>query len=80
MAEHFEPLQLAVVSFSALLYSLKINPDARETAFVFYALALQRLREVLNQPLNSREIHSVVATALQLSSFDVNNPCEKSEL
>ena len=75
MAEQSEPLRLAMVSFSALLYSLKVNPDAREMAFVFYALALQHLREVLNQPLDIREIHYVVATTLQLSTFDVSYLC-----
>jgi len=80
MAEHFEPLRLAMASFAALLYSLKVNPDTREMSFVLYALALQHLREVLNQPLDTREIHPVVATALQLSTFDVSSPFHKSEM
>ena len=68
MAEQCECLRHAMVAFSALIYSIKENPGAREVAFYYYAMALQGLRSMLDTDL---EYHSVVATALQLSAIDV---------
>jgi hypothetical protein len=74
MTEEYEPLKYAVTAFSALLYSMKVNIQAREVAFVFYALALQKFRVSLEQSLRGREFYPAIATALQLSTFDVSTP------
>lgn len=74
MTEEYEPLRLAVAAFSALLYSMKVNTQAREVAFVFYALALQKFRVSLVQGLHSSEYYPAIAAALQLSTFDVSSP------
>lgn len=71
MAEEYEPLKLAVTGFSALLYSMKENIQAREVAFVFYAMALQKFRQSLERSLGDGEYYPAIATALQLSTFDV---------
>ena len=71
MAEQCECLRHALVAFSALIYSIKTNPDAREVAFCYYAMALQELRSMLDTEF---ECHVVVATVLQLSAIDVP-PC-----
>jgi hypothetical protein len=71
MTENYEPLRLAVTGFGALLYSMKVNIQAREVAFVFYALAVQRFRESLERSLYDGEYYPAIATALQLSTFDV---------
>lgn len=68
MAEQCECLRHAMVAFSALIYSIKTNPDAREVAFCYYAMALQELRSMLDTEF---ECHVVVATVLQLSAIDV---------
>jgi hypothetical protein len=73
MAEQSEALRNSVVAFSALIYSIKVDPNARQQALSYYAIALKELRELLNRlPLNSGECHAAIATALQLASFDVH--------
>lgn len=71
MAEEYEPLSLAVTGFGALLYSMKVNIQAREVAFVFYALAVQKFRQSLERSLSDGQYYPAIATALQLSTFDV---------
>ena len=72
MAADSPALKHALVAFSALIYSLKIDRGAREQAFLYYALALQQLRELLNTiPTDTEECQVAIATALQLSTFDV---------
>ena len=62
----------AVVAFSALIYSLKIDRSARVLAFCYYTSALQQLRVLLDQDvLSVHESHMAIATVLQLASFDV---------
>ena len=72
MIEHSDALRNAVVAFSALIYSVKIDRSTRVLAFSYYALALQQLRILLDQiTMNVDECHMSMATALQLACFDV---------
>ena len=74
MAEELDSMRHALVAFSALIYSIKIHPDARVIAFMYYAKALQELRALLDKPPEDMEMwewQGAVATALQLSTFDV---------
>ena len=72
MADKSEPLQHAIVAFSALIFSTKVNLAARGIAFVYYAKSLQGLRQLLDKsPLSIEECHVSASIALQLLSFDV---------
>ena len=72
MVEQSNALCDAVVAFSALVYSMKIDHSARVQAFLYYTSALQQLRVLLDQTImNVDEYHIAIATALQLASFDV---------
>jgi len=71
MAENYPPLQHAIIAFSALIYSLKIDVNARQFAFLHYSLALKELQELINTYAFDDEYHVIVATALQLSCLDV---------
>jgi hypothetical protein len=74
MAQELDAMRHALVAFSALIYSIKIHPDARVIAFIYYAMALQELRALLDKsPMDMVmwEWQGAVATALQLSIFDV---------
>ena len=75
LLEVFEPLRYSVAAFSALIYSMKVDIVAREQAFLYYALALQELRRLLEKvPTDLEEYQGTVATVLQLSTFDVVPP------
>ena len=74
MAEELDARRHALVAISALIYSIKIHSDARVIAFLYYAMALQELRALLNKSPDEMamwEWQGAVATALQLSTFDV---------
>ena len=74
MAEELDAMRHALVAFSALIYSIKIHSDARVIAFIYYAISLQELHTLLNKPVTDMamwEWQGAVATALQLSTFDV---------
>jgi hypothetical protein len=72
LAENSDPLRHAMVGFSALVYSYKFHQRARQVGFFYYEKALQELRLFLNtSPMDIEECFAAVATALQLSSFDV---------
>jgi hypothetical protein len=72
MVEQSDALRDAVVAFSALIYSIKIDRSARVQAFLYYTLALRQLRIILDQDgMDVEECYMAVATALQLASFDV---------
>lgn len=72
IVEESEALQDAIVAFSSLIYSLKVEPRVKEFAFTYYAKALQGLRSLLNETtLDMKLCFTAVATALQLSTFDV---------
>ena len=72
MIQQPSALRDAVVAFSALIYSMKIDRSARVLAFLYYTSALQQLRVLLDQvTLSVDECHMAIATALQLASFDV---------
>jgi hypothetical protein len=72
MIERADVLRDAVVAFSALVYSMKVDKSARVLAFMYYTSAVQQLRVLLDQiTLNVDECHMAIATALQLASFDV---------
>jgi hypothetical protein len=69
MAEQCECLRYALVAFSALIYSIKVNPSARQIAFYYYAMSLKGLRSILDTDI---EYNSLIATALLLSAIDVS--------
>lgn len=72
MAENSDALQHALVAFSALVYSTKMDRTPREQAFLYYSMALRQLRALLDEhTMNEETCHIAIATALQLSSFDV---------
>jgi len=72
IAEESSALQHSLVAFSALIYSIKIHHGVRALAFLYYAKALQELRLLLNETsMTLTDCYIAVATALQLSSFDV---------
>ena len=72
MVQQSNALCNAVVAFSALIYSIKVNHFTRVQAFTYYALALQQLRVLLDQTtMNADECHMATAAALQLACFDV---------
>jgi hypothetical protein len=72
MSEKSDSLRFAMVSFSALVYSNKIQPAVRELAIVYYAKTLQELQLVLYETdMDLEGCFTAVATALQLSLFDV---------
>ena len=72
MVQQSNALCNAVVAFSALIYSIKIDHFTRVQAFTYYALALQQLRQLLDQTtMNIDECHMAIATSLQLACFDV---------
>ena len=74
MAERSDALRHAVVAFSALIYSMRIDRTAREQAFLYYAMSIQQLRLLLSEAtLDEEATHMTIATALQLSSFDVRS-------
>ena len=64
-------LRHALIAFSALVYSIKVVDSAHQIAFFYYALALKELRVFLDGPLSPEECNVAIATALQLSSFEV---------
>lgn len=73
MAEQSHPLRHAMVSFSALIYSMKVNGGARYVAFYYYSIALKELRLLLNgNTMTTSECNDAIATALQLSTIDVS--------
>jgi hypothetical protein len=74
MADQSDALRHALVSFSALIYSMKVNTAARYTAFYYYAVALKELRLLLNEDsMTPMECNVAIATALQLATIDANS-------
>jgi hypothetical protein len=72
IAEESSALQHSLVAFSALIYSIKVHQGVRALSFVYYAKALQELRLLLNgTSMKLTDCFIAVATALQLSLFDV---------
>jgi hypothetical protein len=72
LAEISDSLRHAMVGFSALIYSYKFHQGARQVGLFYYEKALQELRLFLNpSKMEIVECLMAVATALQLSSFDV---------
>ena len=72
MAEQSDALRDAMVSFSALIYSIKTNGAARYVAFYYYAEALKKLHILLSEnAMTPMECNVAIATALQLSTIDV---------
>jgi hypothetical protein len=72
MAEDSLALQYAMVAFSALVYSAKVQRASDQVALHYYTLAIKELQPLLNEIVHQKgEI--ALATALQLASFDVNS-------
>jgi Fungal specific transcription factor domain len=73
MADNSVALFHAIVAFSALLYSMNNQGSPGEDAFEYYDSSLREFRRLLEMPLlDDEDIHVAIATALQLSSFDVS--------
>ena len=73
MSEQSHALRLAIVSFSALIYSMKVNGAARYVAFYYYSEGLKNLHVLLNEDaMTPTECNVVIAIALQLSTIDVS--------
>jgi hypothetical protein len=71
MAEDSLALQYAMVAFSALVYSAKVQRASDQMALHYYTLAIKELQPLLNDIVHQKgEI--ALATALQLASFDVS--------
>lgn len=72
MADESQSMRHALIAFSALIYSIKIHHSARVDAFLYYSKALIELHQLLGKsPMELWECQAAIATALQLSSFDV---------
>lgn len=73
MADNSVALGHAIVAFSALLHSMTNQGSPGEDAFEYYDSSLREFRRLLGLPmLDDKDIHVAIATALQLSSFDVS--------
>ena len=73
LCDLFDPLLYSMAAFSALIYSMKFDIAAREQALLYYTMALQELRKVLDRfPNDLQEYYGIVATVLQLATFDVH--------
>ena len=71
MAEDCYALEYAMVAFSALVYSVREHRQPiKEIALLYYTMAMKELQLVLNG-LPAKDSDVALATALQLSSFDV---------
>jgi hypothetical protein len=83
MADKSVALGHAIMAFSALLFFMKTEGFPGEEAFEYYSSSLVEFRQLLDrlqEPLvNHEDVHTAVATALQLSSFDVS-PLNMSRL
>ena len=73
IAEHCDALRHGMAAFSALIYSVKVDPSAREQAFLYYGVSLQQFRLLLEKLSTEIEYQAAVATALQLATFDVSS-------
>jgi hypothetical protein len=72
LSEDCDALRHAVVAFSTLIYSMKVNSAARTLALLYYTIALKQLRDDLDKfPIDINDCHAAIATALQLAAFDV---------
>lgn len=78
MTTQSPPLEYAVASFAALVYSACLDNRTRTFAFIYYAEALHGLQRLLNQPIlirNSDAIFAAIALVLQLASIEVFSNC-----
>jgi hypothetical protein len=73
MAESCNALRYALVAFSALVYSTKHRLPGNEIALFYYTMAMKELQLLLND-LADADSEVALATALQLSTFDVHFP------
>ena len=74
MTKQSLPLEYAVASFAALVYSVCLDNRTKAFAFGYYAKALHGLQRLLSQPTlirNSDVIFAALALVLQLASIEV---------
>ena len=72
MAEKSEALQLGMAAMAALIFSQRLDAGVKPVSFALYSLALKELQLMLNQPfLDDLETQIAIASAMQLSTFDV---------
>jgi len=67
MARKSAGLRYAMAAFSALIYTIKVDPSSLESAFFYYQMAVRQFRESVKS--TGRE--SGLATALVLAAFEV---------
>jgi hypothetical protein len=73
MAQNSVSLRDSLVAFSALIYSLKVDSKALQFAFLYYSMALDKLRHFLTYiPYDSSEVAAAIATSLQMAALDVH--------
>lgn len=72
MAEESNAVYFGLIAFSALIYSLKIDPTARHAAYRFYSFTVTELRSLIDKPMDGKECQIATVCAMQLSSFDVH--------
>jgi len=52
LADESNAVYYGLIAFSALIYSLRIDPTARHAAYCFYSLAVKELRSLLDKPMD----------------------------
>jgi uncharacterized protein (UPF0261 family) len=67
MAGKSDGLRYAMAAFSALIYTIKVDPSSLESAFFYYQMAVRQFRE----SVKSTGGESGLATALVLAAFEV---------
>jgi hypothetical protein len=75
IVEESVPLRYAMISCSALKYSLKVNPSTLTFAFLCYQTALQMFRPSLDnkKSMEKKDSEIALATALVLAGFEVSH-------
>jgi hypothetical protein len=70
LAEEYDFLYHAVVAFSALIYAIP-EPRAQDHAHWFYGKAIRQLHQATAMEVDARHRSAILATMLQLSTFEV---------
>ena len=74
MAQQSDALQFGMAAMSALIYYHRLDTQVKPVAFGLYSLALRELQELLDKnSLNMAESQIAMASAMQLSTFDVES-------
>ena len=80
MAEQSDVLQFGMAAMSALIYSRRLDSQVKPVAFGLYSLALRELQGLLDRnSLDMAESQIAMASAMQLSSFDVQSSLSNTD-